>query len=460
MSEFAADRVVATPTVEDKVRAAELRFVAKSSGPLVGAVVTALVAIALLWSSVEPRLLLAWGGLMAVSTAARASMCWRFNRRSPDDAAVLGWARPLTAALTVNGALWGLLGVSFYGTDDAEIRGFVLLVLASTLAGGTVFYAAHPPAHRGYVLGCILPIAVASFWHATVVSVVFGAMALVYVGSALAVARVFHRGMSDAIRLQHENAGLVASLRQAKDAAEAASQVKSRFLANVSHELRTPLNAVIGYSEMLVEDAEDDGRAQDAADLRKINLAAEHLLSLVNDVLDLSKIEAGKMELAVSRVDLTRLIDQVLATAEHMIETNGNTLVVEREADLGTIENDATKLRQVLLNLVSNAAKFTQSGRITVEVRRVDGWIDVAVRDTGIGIAADDLPKLFNPFSQAGIGTSGKYGGTGLGLAVSRRLCEIMGGDIRVESEPGVGSCFTMRVPAATAEARALAPVA
>jgi signal transduction histidine kinase len=244
-----------------------------------------------------------------------------------------------------------------------------------------------------------------------------------------------------------------AELAAAKADAEHASRAKSNFLANMSHELRTPLNAVIGYSEILLEDAQAEGRQELTADLKRINIAGQHLLSLVNNVLDLSKIEAGRMELETAPIELDRVLAEIVSTCQKLVESNGNVLVLEAEAGLGIISGDATKLRQVLLNLLSNAAKFTRNGRIGLAVRRerdaTGAWISFAISDTGIGISAENLGKLFSDFTQADASIGNTYGGTGLGLALSRRLCRLMGGDITAASELGRGACFTLRVPAA-----------
>jgi PAS domain S-box-containing protein len=243
-------------------------------------------------------------------------------------------------------------------------------------------------------------------------------------------------------------------LHQAKDAAEAASRAKSTFLANMSHELRTPLNAIIGYSELLQEEASDLGYANLIPDLQKIGTAGRHLLALVNDVLDLSKIEAGKMELQLETFDLVPLIENVAITSQPLAAKNDNTLQVDCPNDIGHMHADLLKVRQILLNLLSNAAKFTHQGRITFTVTCEPvgddtDWIRFRVADTGIGMTPEQMLNLFQPFTQADPLTTREYGGTGLGLALSYHFCKMMGGMISVESEVGQGSIFTVRLPAA-----------
>ena len=240
-------------------------------------------------------------------------------------------------------------------------------------------------------------------------------------------------------------------LRQAKDTADVANRIKSIFLAKMSHELRTPLNAVIGYSEILLEDAELYGKGESKkSDLKRINAAGQHLLSLVTDVLDLSKIESNSVELKIEQFDLSEAIRGIVGNVEPMLAKNGNKLIVKCADDLGIVSTDATKLRQATLNLLSNAAKFTENGTIRLLVNRrrsVTGdWIEIQVYDTGIGIEKSDLSNLFRNFGQANPSTSTKYGGTGLGLALSQRLCGLMGGGITATSEIGRGSTFTIRV--------------
>jgi signal transduction histidine kinase len=270
---------------------------------------------------------------------------------------------------------------------------------------------------------------------------------------------------ADQAAIAIENVRLFDEIQDKSRQLAEASQHKSQFLANMSHELRTPLNAIIGVTEMLREDA--DALKQDVEPLDRVLGAGRHLLALINDILDLSKIEAGRMELNLETFALPPLIDDVVKTIEPLAAKNGNQVEVHCEAAIGTIHADQMRLRQALLNLMSNANKFTEKGTVTIAAHQRQengrGWITLSVADTGIGMTAEQMGKLFQEFSQASSTTASKYGGTGLGLVISRRFCQMMGGDITVASEPGRGSTFTIRLPRVVAtpkDAAAMPPPA
>lgn len=261
-------------------------------------------------------------------------------------------------------------------------------------------------------------------------------------------------------------------LHEAKVAAEAANRSKSAFLANMSHELRTPLNAIINYSEMLQEDAQDSGSEDFLPDLEKIQTAGKHLLDMISDILDISKIEAGHVTLYLEHFDVATMIEEVMTTAQPLVEKKGNALRLQAKGELGMMYADQPKVRQILLNLLSNAAKFTEKGVITIEIEKVKNenpkpkkrnknknndvnsgsnyssqFLIFRVSDTGIGMTDEQLEQIFKPFTQADPSTTKKYGGTGLGLTISQRLCQILGGEISVESQDGKGSVFIVSLP-------------
>jgi two-component system, NtrC family, sensor kinase len=255
---------------------------------------------------------------------------------------------------------------------------------------------------------------------------------------------------ADQAAIAIENVRLFDEIQDKSRQLAEASERKSQFLASMSHELRTPLNAIIGLTEMMVTNATRFGTEKALEPLRRVNAAGTHLLSLINEVLDLSKIEAGKLELNSEPIDLTRLIDEVIGTAGQLAEKNKNRLIVEAQQSVGALTADPMRLKQILLNLLSNACKFTKEGEVALRVRKVaDGrdWVELAVADTGIGLTAEQQAKLFQEFTQADSLTARRYGGTGLGLALSRKLARMMGGDVTVASEPGKGSVFTVRLP-------------
>jgi signal transduction histidine kinase len=248
------------------------------------------------------------------------------------------------------------------------------------------------------------------------------------------------RNLEDEVALRTEQ------LREARIIADEANRAKSQFLANMSHELRTPLNAIIGYSEMLIDETRDNGHEDYAPDLQRVHGSGRHLLGLINDVLDLSKVEAGRMDLVVEEFDVERVIAEVTATVQPLLMKNHNRLETRVEPDVSSIRSDEVKLRQILYNLLSNASKFTSSGLIVMDAAREDDVLVIRVQDSGIGMTPEQMTKLFQPFSQADTTTSRDYGGTGLGLTISKRFAQLMGGDIDVQSEAGAGTMFTVRI--------------
>ena len=255
---------------------------------------------------------------------------------------------------------------------------------------------------------------------------------------------------ADQAAIAIENVRLFDEIQEKNRQLQQASEHKSQFVSSMSHELRTPLNAIIGLTEMMVKNAARFGTEKAQEPLQRVNRAGTHLLGLINQVLDLSKIEAGKLELNPQTVQLTALVKEVIETAGQLAEQNKNRLVVDAQENLGALTVDPMRLRQILLNLLSNACKFTKAGEVKLAARKVgngSNFVEFAVSDTGIGMSAEQQAKLFEEFSQADATTAQRFGGTGLGLALSRKLARMMGGDVTVTSEPGKGSVFTVRLP-------------
>jgi signal transduction histidine kinase len=329
----------------------------------------------------------------------------------------------------------------FYLGSSVSLRMIVIGMFVVNLAifCGFYFYGYHPmldylPVEAMQALGLISTIAAALY---------VAMMALYYAKVQTS------QGELEGEMRQHM--ATASALRQATIEAERAGAAKAEFLAKMSHELRTPLNAVIGFSEILIEAAQDEGDAETVADLGKIHSAGQHLLKLVNEILDLSKIEAGKMELDLQEIVLADLLNEIAVEAEPAAVKNGNLILCKIDPNLGSPLCDASKFRNMVGQLIDNAVKFTQNGSVELVAERLRGDIAdellVHIIDTGIGIASDQIPDLFEKFTVVDDSSTSKYGGTGLGLSLSQKLCRLMGGDIFVESEVGRGSRFTVRIP-------------
>lgn len=377
--------------------------------------------------------------------------------------AVIQWHAGLVALSVLIGiaastaALWLSLNVT----------GLIIKLLASvlmTVAVAGMHYTGMAAAVYFPVHGSLAP---AEGVSSDILAVAIASASFVILFLALLAAMIdqtlANRAQAEALRLRHMNEKLEAmvaertiELLKAKHTAERASHAKTDFLASMSHELRTPLNAVIGYSELLIEESEARGQKDGLGDLEIIRSSGKHILALINDILDLAKIEAGKMEIAVDRARLSELIDDSLAVCSRQITQNGNTLQIELDSSVTYIDTDITKLRQAIINLLSNAGKFTRNGEVELTTRgyrhQDADWIEIAVRDTGIGIAPEYQSAVFEDFHRGDSNTARHHGGTGLGLALSRRLIRLLGGDIILESTAGEGSLFAIRLPARIAE--------
>jgi len=328
----------------------------------------------------------------------------------------------------------------FYLGSSKSLRVIVMTMFAANLAIFSCFYL------LGYPIKNDLPVAAMQGLGlvSTVAASLYVAMMALYYAKIQASQTELESEM-------RQHMATASALRLATEEAERAGAAKAEFLAKMSHELRTPLNAVIGYSQILLEDAEDEGDSESTADLNKIHNAGQHLLKLVNEVLDLSKIEAGKMELDLEETDLAELLGGIIHAARPAAKKHGNEMFCTIAPNLGTALCDASKFRNMTGQLLDNAVKFTHNGKVELVAERQLGRssddLVVHIVDTGIGIASDQIANLFEKFTVADDSSTSKYGGTGLGLALSQKLCKLMGGEIFVQSEFGKGSRFTIRMP-------------
>jgi signal transduction histidine kinase len=387
------------------------------------------------------------------------------SRRLPSlpDSRLPEWRRLFTAIILTNGLLWGLfLAWTLYIYGYSRMPASILLVsVAGAAAGSVAAHGSHLRVVCAYVASLLVPSMIVHLGliggeAGTGMFVIF----LLYLGFLLEQARRFNSMYWKMLIDDDQLRARTAELEQAREAAEQASRAKSAFLANITHELRTPLNAIIGYTEMLIEDADaspDDPRGAARGDLGRILHAAEHQLKLVSDLLDFSKIEAGRLRFEVASYDFLAMAANVAETVRPLAARKNNALEVEFPPAMDPVAGDELRTSQSLYNLLSNACKFTENGVVRLAVHELDlggrPWIECRVSDTGIGIASEQLGQLFQPFHQADNSTSRRFGGTGLGLALTREICTGMGGTVEVESEPGRGSTFTIRLPAHVAAA-------
>jgi signal transduction histidine kinase len=350
----------------------------------------------------------------------------------------------------LHGTSWGMLPFLFAEQASIDMQFFAYIVLCGMAAGAIGSTGMIYRIYLSFMLPMMLPAITIQLFFGDIVKL-FGSntleVLLIFVVSLVILAHTHYDSIRSSIIFKIENKKLLADATEATKKAESANQAKSQFLANMSHELRTPLNAVIGYSELIHENSEDqffDTLPQDAL---KITRAGKHLLSLINNVLDLSKIESGKMDVYIESVDVNKLLIEIKETMEHIISKNNNNFIFEVPQNIGSIETDITKLRQILLNIIDNAAKFTSNGEVKIKVNNYPDILDIIISDTGIGMTKKQLKELSTPFMQADISTTKQYGGTGLGMSLTEHLTQLIGIKLNVQSEQGKGTSFELEIP-------------
>ncbi len=350
----------------------------------------------------------------------------------------------------LHGLAWGAMPFLFVNSVHSELHFFAYIVLCGMAAGAIGTTAMIMKIYLSFMLPMMLPGIFVQLFYADTLKLFNPAAVdylIIFVLSMIVLAHTYYKSIQQSISLIAINKQLFDDATEAFKNAEAANQAKSAFLANMSHELRTPLNAVIGYSELIHDNAEDNEFSSIIEDADKITHAGQHLLSLINGVLDLSKIESGKMDVYIEDIYLQSVLEDIRFTTEALIMKNNNILRFDIPEDLPLIQSDITKLRQILLNILSNAAKFTRKGKVSLKASVEDNMIKLVIRDTGIGMTEEQLKKLTQPFVQAEASTSKKYGGTGLGMSLTEHLAKLLNIQLEVSSEPGKGTTFVLLIP-------------
>ncbi|MCW8899590.1 MAG: ATP-binding protein [Gammaproteobacteria bacterium] len=349
-----------------------------------------------------------------------------------------------------HGLSWGMLPFLLAEKTSPEMQFFAYIVLCGMAAGAIGTTGMIYRIYLSFMLPMMLPAMATQMFFGDII-ILFGTNALeflvIFVISVVILAHTHYDSIRSSIIFMIENKRLLSEATIAYEKAEAANTAKSEFLANMSHELRTPLNAVIGYSELINDEATEHNITTISSDADKITRAAKHLLSLINNVLDLSKIESGKMDIYIEEISVFDLLDDTILTTDPLIRSKHNNLIFNADENLGKIHSDYTKLRQILFNIIGNAAKFTSNGEVTIKAARHKNNISISVADTGIGMTDKQLKEIKTPFVQADSSTTRQYGGTGLGLSLTDHLIKILGIKLKIESTPGVGSNFILSIP-------------
>ncbi|MCG6876043.1 MAG: response regulator [Betaproteobacteria bacterium] len=442
----------APPDLDERVRAEQIRMVYLHSPTTTGgSLVAGAFLIAVMWNTVSRPIVLAWGAALVIHQAFRIVSYRHYLAANPDPAASHYWGRLYILATTIAGCIWGSAGVLFYVPESTLSQVYLCLILFGIVSLTIPTLSLFAPAFYPLVVLVLLPFIVRLLSSGHMEQIALAAPLIIALVLAITFGRRINRLIDESIRHGFENQALIEIAQRARLEAEQSNRAKSQFLATMSHELRTPLNAIIGYSELMTRHPERYATEKAKDPLERILRAGRHLLNLINDLLDMAKIEAGKTSFRYEDVDVAALMRDAVETTRSLAEQTGNTVAVHSPAGLPLLRTDPKRLTQVFLNLLSNACKFTERGRVDISVapKLVDdrNWIEIAVADTGVGMGPEQLDRLFEDFSQSDEAAQRKFGGTGLGLAISRRICRAMGGDLTVVSEPGKGSTFTVRLP-------------
>jgi len=442
----------ASPDLDERVRAEQIRMVYLHSPTTTGgSLVAGAFLIAVMWNTVSRPILLGWGAALAIHQAFRMVNYRRYLAANPDPAASHYWGRLYILATTIAGCIWGSAGILFYVPESTLSQVYLCLILFGIASLTIPTLSLFAPAFYPLVVLVLLPFIVRLLSSGHVEQIALAVPLIIALVLAITFGRRINRLIDESIRHAFENQALIEIAQRARLEAEQSSRAKSQFLATMSHELRTPLNAIIGYSELMTQHPGRYATEKAKDPLERILRAGRHLLNLINDLLDMAKIEAGKTSFRYEDVDVAALIRDAVETTRSLAEQTGNTVAVHSPAGLPLLRTDPKRLTQVFLNLLSNACKFTERGRVDISIapKLIDdrNWIEIAVADTGVGIEREQLDRLFEDFSQGDEAAQRKFGGTGLGLAISRRICRAMGGDLTVVSEPGKGSIFIARLP-------------